>query len=845
MGHPVMGRDALPFAVVCFVAGLVAGSWFCVPPWPLSLLAFTLVLILLVRPQVGGYVRLTWVILALLFGVLGAFHAHRLIPHGFPANHLVHLATGKMVDLEGVVLSTPKITADRTRFRLGNVRVYGRRGAVARHGAALITVEGDQTSIAYGDKLRFRCRLRIPEPQGNPGAFSWKRHLALQKIFVTGFVRDPRSILRLRRRQGNRLRSFVEGIRRRLATLFRQEFASPARELLLALVVGESWAVDNEWRETFAGLGVAHLLAISGLHLGILTLVGYCLSRRLLLWIPGVAVRVSVDKVAWGPTILLLVAYAGIAGMGTATLRALIMIVCLSMAFVLDRRRGLYHGVALAALIILLIQPAALYGLSFEFSFLAVLGIVYAVPKWREAMKRDDPPVSLQPQGRVRRCLDRILLLAMCSTAALLATLPVAILHFHRLPLGALPANLLLIPLVGLLILPVVLAGSALFLFLPDAGMAILRVGAWMLQQSAFGLKYGAGLLGTGWYLPEIRPWEVVLFYAACVGTCHLHRRRWAKWMTLAPILLLVGLWQGERCLRSLTKEIRLHCLSVGNGLAILIEGPGSASMLVDGGGTYDQRNDIGALLVAPVLWHRRLSRLDRVIATHPHPDHIGGLPYILKTFGIGSLWGNGDRPAVFCLQRLDDAARKRGCRLQILRGGDVWQVGEAKVEVLHPPEPLPSLGKGRGSRTNNRSVVLRIVYGDVSFLLPGDIESEAEALLVLQDGLRSTVLIAPHHGSSSSSTKGFLDAVSPRYAVFSSRAESRRGVVDLEILQRYRERGVQVFTTGEDGMVTFTTDGRRLRVDTYLSHRSEEIKVSGEPLDKFDSRSHVQKEIP
>jgi competence protein ComEC len=813
-----------PRLVIAFIAALVIGSWFSVPHWVAALSCIIILIISLLFSRHRGPCPYT--LLLLLFVSLGVLYSQGIIPQHLPPDHVIYQVTADGVDLEGVVVRSPEIREDRTRLVLRALRIYSRQHYNATQGLVLITVGHNGDRFHYGDRLRFRCPLRTPLPQGNPGGLNWQRYLALREILLQGFVADGREILLIRHHQAGWWKGQVEKARRRLSTFFRETFPTPAREFLLALVVGERWAVPDVWREHFAALGISHLLAISGLHLGLIAFIAYGLAKWLLLRSSSLALRIPVEKWSWGLVLPVLLGYAWIAGMSTSTQRALIMILTLALCFVLDRVRNLLHALALAALIILLIRPASIYDIAFQLSFLAVLGILYALPRWKEALFRTDPLLALKTGGQARRMSKAVIILGLTSSAALLSTLPVSLLHFHRLPTAALPANLILVPIVGFFILPLALAGSAIFLLWPLAGKGLLWICAWLLQCVAQGVQWGANLMGRGLYLPAPHPWEVALFYGFCVGLCNLHKAKWVRWSTFAVASVLLGLWLGEWGFRHLERELRVHCLSVDNGLAILVEGPKANRMLVDGGGTFHDQVDMGALQVAPLLWHRRVVALDRVILSHPHPDHMNGLRYVFERFRVGQLLDNGDHPDTAAYRSFHDLAQRCSAPPMSLYRGMTWKMGEALVQVLYPPrDGRKQPGKNGAARTNNGSLVLKISLGNASFLLPGDIEAETEDWLVSLGGLHSTVLIAPHHGSRTSSTGPFLDAVSPRFAVFSSR-QGRWGLVHEEILKRYQSRGVQTFHTGRDGMVTFGTEGRILEIKTHLGQISRQIKL-------------------
>ena len=236
--------------------------------------------------------------------------------------------------------------------------------------------------------------------------------------------------------------------------------------------------------------------------------------------------------------------------------------------------------------------------------------------------------------------------------------------------------------------------------------------------------------------------------------------------------------------------------------------------MVIDGGGTPDGSFDPGERIVAPFLWKMKNRGVDYLVNSHPHPDHLQGLIFLLENFEIGKVWNNGEeaedaslteRFLTLASGRLQTMGREEGAQ----------RIGGVQVEFLHPPLIRK---KGEILWGNDASLVLRLTYGEVSFLFAGDIESSAEGE-ILKSGvnLRSTVLKVPHHGSKTSSTESFVKAVRPQYAVFTVRGGTRPRLPNAAVLDRYEAMGTKVLRSDQHGAITFVTDGKDLRVETYL----------------------------
>jgi competence protein ComEC len=295
----------------------------------------------------------------------------------------------------------------------------------------------------------------------------------------------------------------------------------------------------------------------------------------------------------------------------------------------------------------------------------------------------------------------------------------------------------------------------------------------------------------------------------------------------LAAAVILLGDVLYWTHARFLSKNLRVTILDVGQGSAALLELPGGYNLLADGGGFSDNAAfDVGERIVAPYLWQRKIRTIDSIVLSHPNSDHLNGLTYIAEHFNVKDAWTNGETSrskgyGIFSetlernrvsRPRYDELRRKR-----IVNG-----VG---LEILYPEKDfLEQRGAEPWRSANNNSLVLKVSYGQHALLFPGDLLADGESAIgrLVPDALASTVLIAPHHGSKSSSTPGFINRVNPEIVIISAGWRNRFNFPHTEVLERYARRGSRIFRTDLDGAVRLISDGNTLRVRTTLSRELE-----------------------
>jgi competence protein ComEC len=720
--------------------------------------------------------------------------------------------------VEGQVASVPDPLGDRVRFRLRST-----------DGALLDAFAPPSPwPLALGDRVRLAAELRSPPPPRNPGGRDVAGRLAAAGISRQAFAKGPV----IRTRSPSPL-ARLERARERFAHV--ADASLPRREagLVRAIATGDRAALDPATTSSFARSGLAHVIAVSGLHLVVIAWGLERLVRALLLRIDAVAARIDARRASAAVVLPLAAVYALATGAGVPVLRAGIAVGVAAFGALLDREASAANTLGLAAVLLLAFEPAAALDPSLQLTFAAVAGLVL----WAGPFRRALPIAPARPGTWRARLLEPLLAGACATAAASIATAPVLAFHFRQLPLLGLLANVAGVPAGSALtvvatIAAVVAAGAPSLAPLPLALAQPLATTLIALSDAAAAPRWGVlgvaspGLTGAAGFA-----------VAAIAATTLRGPRRLAAIAAAVASLLLAGPLRAAAARARGGLEVLF--ISVGQGDAALLRLPDGSAVLVDAGGAPDGGADPGARDVVPLLRDLGVTRLAAVFVSHPHPDHVLGLAAVAESFVPDLVFGNGDPgegAAGEILAALHPIA---------LEPGDGWARAGVRFDVLGGERDV--LG------ANDASLVLRVEYGATAFLFPGDLEEAGEMAAVARGGLRADVVKMPHHGSRRSSSAAFALAVRPRLAVVSVGRSNRYGFPQEEALQRWRAVGAQVLRT-DDGAVRLLSDGRRVlampasaALDplAILEERPQDCRVRIEDIDLMDVAERLRRHIP
>jgi competence protein ComEC len=806
--------------------------------------------------------------LALFPALLALLCAGALARAGEPVPRLAlpppEFLNGDAVEIEGYVTSDGaflpgNLPRERFDFQAESIRL-GQRTLASPIGMRANVFSsywdedpGDEAGfprLAYGDRVRMTAKLRLPRNFRNPGAFDYEGYLRGLGISTLASV-PAEKIELLPGKVGSRLGFWRSRIRRSILEHIADEktglWSRDDAALFAAMIVGEDSMLIRDVREEFQETGVYHLLVVSGMNVALLAVAVFWLARRLH----------APEWAAALVTVTLSVFYAYIAGMGVPIQRAVLMLAVYLGARLLYRERAALNATGFAALVVLAWAPGALFEAGFQLTFLALLAIsgislpilerssepyrralanldsttydLSLEPRWaqmrldlRMVAERLRPFLGARPAqwlvtGALRVCLALYDLAVVSFITQAVLVLPMRA-YFHRAAIIGLPANVLVLPLAGLMLNGGVAAIALSYLFRPLA-----RVVAWI---AAGALHWTLTCLGwlshlhiSQWRVPDPR-WTISLIGAAGIvaALIAVRRSRAVAWAGVAALLAsaAIAAFYLEPP-ATVPGKLEITAIDVGQGDSLFLVSPQGRGMLVDGGGGIGPGRgefDYGEDVVSPYLWSRGIESLDVVVLTHAHGDHIGGLKRAIENFHPRELWV-GINPETDAVDQLLAVAAANHVPVRRYVAGDELEWSGTHVRVLSPPADWHP----KSRPMNDDSLAFLVSYGETRALLAGDLEKKMERFIA-QESPRADLLKVTHHGSATSTTPELLEAVRPHFAVISVGSHNSFGHPRRVVLERLQQAHVITYRTDVQGAVTFLLDGKTVEPHVVLDQR-------------------------
>lgn len=660
----------------------------------------------------------------------------------------------KDVIVTGVITSVPEIRKDHSRFLIELETLSDKsRNKFKPPKLARLSWYKSKSIPKPGEKWQFKVRMKRPYSFMNSGGFDYEAWMFRQGIKATGYVKKSA----LNKKIKNTNQFFIEKQRYKIASQLKQQLDNPILGLVLALSLGERSQLNAGQWQVLTQTGTNHLIAISGLHLGLIAgfiyFIAYFIWRQFYFLTQRLPAPYFASLAAFVGAII----YALLSGFALPAQRAIIMLGVLFFSIIQPKRMLISNVISIAAILILILDPFAVIAVDFYLSFMAVMFILY-LTRFR-----------VNKQYKLTKWIVLQCLLSLCLV-------PILILWFKQIPLYSVIANLVAIPIIGFLIVPLSLI-ALIFLFvspvLAETLYALIEtIYAWLWSWLAF-------LSELNYSVIAIASPNLISLFLVLVGVLILTMPRGLPARYLGIFFFLPLLFPMKELFKD--GEFEFVLLDVGQGLSAVVQTQ-NHTLLYDAGARFSERFNTGDAVVKPYLRQKGVRDLSMFIVSHGDNDHIGGANAVINNFRINQI--------------ISSVPEKlAGEKAEHCGEGQLWQWDDVDFEML-------SLASATGLSGNNASCVLKVSSKYGSVLLTGDIEKEAEAVLVnkYRKKLISDILLVPHHGSKTSSTKAFISAVSPEYAFIPAGYKNRFGFPKQDIMARYDTFSVKTYISHETG---------------------------------------------
>ncbi|MBM9512120.1 DNA internalization-related competence protein ComEC/Rec2 [Desulfogranum marinum] len=761
-----------------------------------------------------------------LFFLLGVTLTNNALQGPQIDNHIANLITkSREATVVGTISTMVEYNGEKSRFTViaEEILLHSLHKQSKKFqptcGKLQLAIRHDLTgTFQPGMKIMAIATLSPPRNFQTPGAFNYEFYLAEKAIYTTGWIKSSASILGIVGSNSSlweKVRFAPQRVRQQIAIFLYTHLNKTICGLYQALLIGYRGNIPSQIIEQFKNAGTMHLLAISGLHLGLLGGITALLLTFLGKRSQWLLLHTHVPTMAVCLTLPLLFTYCLIAGANAPVLRAFLMAALALYALLIRRKKNLMHLIAAAALLMLIYKPLALATASFQLSFAAIIAIAAILPK----LPLSSSDEKQTEKGSKFSFGKLILSLLIVSCAATIGTLPIMLFHFNQTSLVGPVMNLLLEPLLCLWALP---AGLVALLFMqpaPELALLILKIGQaglWLAVKSTAAIA--AFPFSSVWTITPTY-YEIALYYVV-IALClqgNFQQKYALKAVGIASMSSLLMLsftssfWHPRH-----SKETRIHYLDIGQGNATLLQLPDGKNILIDGGGAHSTRFNIGRNVIAPFLRKQRIRHLESILISHPDSDHFNGIPFLLRQFSPDTLYINGqeekdDKP----YQRLLSIAQQQDVAL--IKGTAGTIISTSRQYTLSCLGMRGLLDEHKQWSSNEQSLVFLLRHGSRTFLFPGDIPATAEDILLTRhQTLATDVLLASHHGSITSSSATFIEKTRPQLILVSS-GSSKKGLhPHSKHIRQWKKQKIPVLITAADGTITCNTNGKSLQVSTF-----------------------------
>ncbi len=778
----------LPIILALYIIGIIYGKFISI-----NLIFLFSIIMLLILISIISFVKqwnITTALLFLIIFLIGILN-YNLNSNPIGANHIANFVEDKKLTIICTVLDKEYYpNQEKISFKVKANQIERGDYSIETQGLILVNTYLGDCPYEYGDVLKIKGKLEKPTGKNNFGEFDYELYLAREKIFAYLNIWQEKDIQKIGEDDSNFLVSFSLSARNKIKDITKLTLPPPYSYLLIGMLLGEKGFITPNLKEVFTDAGIMHVLAVSGLHVGIIAMA--LLAFLSILRLP--------KKLKLLILILILIMYASITGFRPSVLRATIMFILLIGGKLINRSRNLNTSLFFAAFVILLSNPLILYDAGFLLSFIVTFSII-----------------NLSPilQGLFSKIVVWIKNPLAVSTAAWIGLFPLSAYFFTKVSIISIVSNIFIVPLTGI---AVILGFLTFFIGMVSIYLAaiIANINYLVLNLITLIAKLFSSLPFAFVYVAQPSIMVIILYYLTVFFIVEMFYKKTLSQkikkkavlivLSVALLLIIIQVFYP-------TDNLKVNFINVGQGDCILIEAPNKINILIDGGGTPQSAFDVGSKIVIPYLRRKGINEIDLLILTHPHLDHLEGLLPVLKEFKVGMVLDSGLLCDISAYKEFISLIQKKGIPYHKAKAGDNF-IFSNNLEIFLL-NPLYDSDFYDESDFNNASIVVKLFYKNADFLFTGDIEEAAEKkLLVWENILQSDILKVGHHGSTTSTNLEFLDKVDPSIAVITV-GKNHFGHPSQKIIERLEDKNIQIYRTDEDGTIIIRTNGQEYWIRT------------------------------
>jgi len=778
----IQKESPLVLIFISYASGIIINHYCNLPIilWMLILTLFIIVESIIKNHKSNLY------IFFMLFFLGGTIHSRQ---NTLPGNHINNQHfINKVYIIQGEIESK-RIYSDKIKLVLNNLNIDSNNYS----GKLLLTIKNRKSEYFSSQVIQFNSKMINPLGRRNPGAFDYAKYLHRKNIYKLCYQKkeDYPILIKSSGLSPFYIASKVKG---KIFKMIDDSMTGEQANILKALIIGARDEINDKTEQLFINSGIIHILAVSGLHVGYVTFA---------FWILFGFLRFPY-KTRTILTILALIFYAMMVDMKPSVTRAVIMASIILIGRAWEKKVNVYNSLAAAAFIQTLYSPFLLFDIGFQLSFSAVFSIVYFNKRITTLLPEKIKPLTLKIS-----IFRNIYQLFLISFSALIGTLPLTAYYFHRVSLISLIANLFAIPLVGII--------GAL-------GFSQIILGfIWNSFNIAYGrvemilitiLQKLTSITGESSFayfqIKEFSIVTAIILYFIILGLVNFDNRK-IKALTISGILFLLNFHIWSLILQK--PELKITYFDVGQGDAAYIEFPSGKNMLVDTADKTFNKN-YAKYVILPYFQRQNIKKIDYLELSHPHSDHIGGAPFLLKNIKIGEIWETDKKADSRCYKNIYKLADSLNIKIKKIYGGDFIPIDEfCNIFILHPTREFLSKSP---PGYNDYSTTFKLTFGKTNFIFTGDIEHTAESYISnYGDFLNCEIMKVPHHGSKTSSTINFIQYIHPEYALISVGKGNKFKHPSQKTIEKYQNMGVNIHRTDYFGAMIVTSNGKNYSVKT------------------------------